>query len=267
MESDPDREIGKESSLSTSMDENYINGGYANDDITILEQRKDNPSGTFIMHLNINSIHNKFEELKELNDVLKAHILVISETKIGSLYPSSQFTLNGFHTYRKNRAKGGGGLIAYFSSVIPSKKLTLPRAYKTLEAVAVESKIGRTDIALLAIYRTPRPSRKGRKTSPEDKCLQKVEEEINDIYQRLCFQKQTIVIVGDLNMDRLRPDSAEGKILTNLQEVNNLECLITKPTRISVHSQTLLDVLLTNTLALFVKSGTYDPGLSDQWNM
>ncbi|PFX24171.1 hypothetical protein AWC38_SpisGene11235 [Stylophora pistillata] len=109
----------------------------------------------------------------------------------------------------------------------------------------------------------PRPSRKGRKIPSEDKYLQNVEEEINDISQWLCFQKQTIVNVGDLNMDRLRPDSAEGKILTDLQEINYLECLITKPTRISVHSQTLLDVLLTNTPELFVKSGTYDPGLSD----
>ena len=100
---------------------------------------------------------------------------------------------------------------------------------------------------------------------PEDKYLQKVEEEINDICHWASFQKQTIVIVGDLNMDRLRPDSAEGKILTDLEEVNNLKCLITKPTRITVHSQTLLDVLLTNSPELFVKSGTFDPGLSDHY--
>ena len=38
----------------------------SNDDATILEQRKDNSSGAFIMHLNINSIQNKFEEVKKL---------------------------------------------------------------------------------------------------------------------------------------------------------------------------------------------------------
>ena len=89
--------------------------------------------------------------------------------------------------------KGGGELIVYFSSVIPSKKLTLPRAYKTLEAVAVESRIGRTDTVLSAIYRPPRPSRKGRKMPPEEKYLQKLEEEINDICQWASFQKQKIV--------------------------------------------------------------------------
>ena len=117
------------------MNESNIYGGYANDDATILEQRKDNSGGTFIMHLiNINSIQNKFEELKKLVDALKAHILVISETKIDSFYPNSQFNLNGYHMYRKDRVKGEGGLIVYFSSVIPSTKSTLSRAYKTLEA-------------------------------------------------------------------------------------------------------------------------------------
>ena len=38
----------------------------SNDDATILEQRKDNSSGAFIVYLNINSIQNKFEELKKL---------------------------------------------------------------------------------------------------------------------------------------------------------------------------------------------------------
>lgn len=65
------------------------------------------------MHLNINNIQNKSEELKNLNEALKAHILVISETKIDSSYPNSQFNLNGYHKYWKDRVKGGGGLIVY----------------------------------------------------------------------------------------------------------------------------------------------------------
>ena len=202
MEFDSDHEIEKEFAGNTSVNESNFYGGYADDGATILEQRKDNSSGAFIMHLNINSIQNKSEELKKMNDTLKEHILVISETKIDSSYANSQFNLNGYHMYRKDRVKGGGGLIVYFSSVIRSKKLTLLRAYKTLEA-----RRRSTDIVLLAIYRPLKLSRKGRKMPPEDKYLQKVEEEINDICQPASFQKQTIVIVGDLNMARLKPDS------------------------------------------------------------
>ena len=109
---------------------------------SILEQRKNNSSRVFIMHLNINSLQNKFDELKLLNKTLKAHILDISETKIDTSYPNSQFTIPGYNMYRKDRKKGGGGLIAYFSSTLFSRKIGLPKTYNTLEAVAVESRIG-----------------------------------------------------------------------------------------------------------------------------
>ena len=110
---------------------------------TIVDERQLNQSEAFIMHLNINSIQNKFEELKTLNQALQAHVLVISETKIDCSYPNSQFALQGYHMYRKDRVKGGGGLITYVSSSIPSRKLTLAKPYKTFEAIAIEAKIGR----------------------------------------------------------------------------------------------------------------------------
>ena len=47
---------------------------------SILEERRNNSSGALVAHLNINSIQNKFEELKLLNNELKAHIFIVSET-------------------------------------------------------------------------------------------------------------------------------------------------------------------------------------------
>ena len=57
--------------------------------------------------------------------------------------------------YRKDSEKGGGGLLAYFSSALPSKKRALPKTYKTLEAIAVEVKIRINDLLVLSIYRGP----------------------------------------------------------------------------------------------------------------
>ena len=64
-------------------------------------------------------------------------------------------------------------------------------------------------------------------------------------------------------MDRLVPERGEGRILKDLEEVNNLHCLITEPTRVTANSQTLLDVLLTNTPELFKRCGVFNPDLSD----
>ena len=80
-----------------------------------------------------------------------------------------------------------------------------------------------------------------------------------------CLQKQSIVILGDLSMDPLIPDRGEGKMLRDLEQVYDLTCLITEPTRVTMHSRTLLDVLLINTPELFTRSGVYDPEISDQY--
>ena len=73
---------------------------------SIIDQRKKNSSNTFLMHLNINNILNKFEDLIFLNKSLKAQILVMSETKIDRSYPDSQFKLQGYNMFRKDRVKG-----------------------------------------------------------------------------------------------------------------------------------------------------------------
>ena len=146
---------------------------------TIVDVRQINPSEAFIMHLNINSLQNKFEKLKTLNQALQAHILVISETKIDSSYPNSQFALSGYHMYRKDRVKGGGGIITYVSSSVPSRKLTLAKSYKTLEAIAIEVRIGRRYIVCLAVYRPSKQS--GKKTLQRNSYVQSVEQEINDL--------------------------------------------------------------------------------------
>ena len=125
---------------------------YAN---SIIDDRENNSSEALIAHLNINSIQNKFDELKLLNEKLKAHVLVISETKLDNTYPDNQFILEGYRMYRRDRKKGGGGLITYFSSCLPSCKISLPKVYKTLEAIAIEAKIGEKDLLFLAVYRPP----------------------------------------------------------------------------------------------------------------
>lgn len=102
---------------------NIANELYGNDvplnpqESSILEERENNLHNAFVAHLNINSIRNKFEELKLLNDSLKAWILI--NTKINCSYPDDQFRLQGDIMYHRDRTKGGGGLIAYFCKFIP----------------------------------------------------------------------------------------------------------------------------------------------------
>ena len=75
----------------------------------------------------------------------------------------------------------------------------------------------------------------------------------------------TLVLTGDLNLDRLRPEHKEGQILLNLEEVYGLECLNKDPTRVTPTSATLLDFILTNKPDVFIASGVMNPEISDHY--
>ena len=64
-------------------------------------------------HLNINSIHNKFEMLS-MSVAQYVDILVLSETKLDSTFPSIQFLINGFSVpHRLDWNSKGSGILSY----------------------------------------------------------------------------------------------------------------------------------------------------------
>ena len=109
-------------------DSDHINSDTSNnstcafDEPDLLQQRKTQRQDMLISCLNINSIQNKFEEFKILNNDIKSQAIILSETKIDSSYKDDLFNLQGYQLYRKDRKKGGGGLMAFISSAITSKK-------------------------------------------------------------------------------------------------------------------------------------------------
>ena len=60
-----------------------------------------------IASYNINSLQSKFVEVKEWLDQRVFDILTIQKTKIDRTYPKSQFRVEHYKLYRKDRMKGG----------------------------------------------------------------------------------------------------------------------------------------------------------------
>ena len=75
-------------------------------------------------HLNINSIRNNFENLKEVVSN-RVDILVIAETKINKSFPTAQFIIEGFHKpLRLDISDKSGGLLVYVRLHLLSRQLT-----------------------------------------------------------------------------------------------------------------------------------------------
>ena len=94
-----------------------------NPDLRSITLRKENLNKLIIAYLNINSLRNKLEFLKEqIQDNID--ILMISETKIDASFPRRQFLLNGYNTpFRLDRNAHGGSILIFVREDISSKLL------------------------------------------------------------------------------------------------------------------------------------------------
>ena len=103
---------------------------------TILKNlRLKNVNRIICAQLNINSIRNKFESLKEIVST-NVDILLICEKKLDSSFPRAQFHVHGFREpYRFDRNGKGGGILLYIWVDIPSK---LIENKMTIEGLFVE---------------------------------------------------------------------------------------------------------------------------------
>ena len=108
----------------------------SNQSDALTEIRIKNPKKLIIAHLDINSVRNKFGQLKILvHD--KIDILVVTENKIDDTFPDSQFHIRGYKIpFRKDRNKLGGGILVFARDDIPCKKLV--RIPEDIEAIFLE---------------------------------------------------------------------------------------------------------------------------------
>ena len=137
--------------------------------------------------------------------------------------------------------------MALISNSLTSKRIVIKKNYKTLEPIVFEVTIGSMSIQILCIYRPPKKLRGEYQLS--------LENELSHICNWASLQNNSVIVLGDLNLDRLRPETPEGKLLCDLEIEQSLECMITKPTRIEMRAtkttRTLIDVLLSNRPELF----------------
>ena len=89
-------------------------------------------------HLNINSIRNKFENLKE---VVSNHvnILVTAEAKIDKSFPMAQFLMEGFHKpLRLDISDKSGGFLVYVRLHLLSRQLIESEIPSEIQAIPFE---------------------------------------------------------------------------------------------------------------------------------
>ena len=110
--------------------------------------RSKNPNRLTIAQLNINSLRNKFDSLVEILHS-NVDILLILETKIDSSFPTAQFKIEGYTTYRLDKNSNGGSILLHVREDIPS---TLLNTELFIEGFCIKVNISKKKWLLVCTY-------------------------------------------------------------------------------------------------------------------
>ena len=241
--------------LESSLNELNVSKEKAADTMTqvtdIKHIRNNNRKECIIASLNINSLPNKFEEIKEWLGSNLFDILAIQETKIDSTFPNSQFNVEGYKLFRHDRAKGGGGIVVFVRDNISA--ICKRHTSTSVELLLFDMCLGQRRFPLISAYKPP---------SINNSTFTKEMLAVLDKVISLC---ENVNCIGDLNCDLLNPlaHNKQGRCLMDICDIYDLDTLINTPTRISTNRALCLYVILTNVPAYMKDSGTIQTGLSD----
>ena len=160
----------------------------------------------------------------------------------------------------EDRKVGGGGLMIYVRSDIHFVRVKYLKgitpeewAVFRTETIILKVKLGRGWIAIVGVYRPP--------SIPKHQWTR----ELSSIFEEVSTLTETVFYAGDFNADLLNPykPPKDGRNLLDLMEIFGLDCLITKATRKTKTSETLLDLILTSNKKKTLVSDVVDTQISD----
>ena len=219
--------------------------------------------GLKLVHLNIRSLLKKVEQLKILTQDIDMDVLTLSETWLNSSINSNLVKLEGYTLYRQDRIPGtsgkkskkrGGGLLTYVRSEQAANcELLSDICVSSPDIEAQWTLMHRShckDIVICNLYRPP--------SGKLEKALSHIDENLKS----LDLGRLEVFILGDLNVNYKNKSSGEYKRLNFLMQANGLTQLISSTTRNTDKTNSLLDLILTNSKYIS-KAGTLEHFISD----
>ena len=202
-----------------------------------------------LAHLNINGLTTKVPALKQLMKEHDVDIMSINETKVCG--DDKGLNIPGYKLYRRDRdecvdGRDGGGVALYVRKKIPHTEIPEndgggedgDEEDGEQEDVEVESLWIRLDGYPLVVGTMYRPPDEGAEYL--DKMKADIRSVIRDGEDEA--ENSRFVLMGDLNFD----DSSQNSSIQDIENTFNCEQLVTKTTRATKTSSTLLDVILTD---------------------
>ena len=208
--------------------------------------------GLHFIHININSVLSKIEELKIIAAKTKAAVIGISESKLDASVLDGEIQIPGYNVIRADRNRHGGGVMCYIRNDLCFNQRE--NFSNEFENIFIDILLPKTKPILIGIIYRP-PDQSG--------FLNNLSNAINNTAN---FDNQEVYILGDFNLNLQYSERCTPNGIKRYREfcaVHGLKQLIKSPTRITKNTSTILDHILTNSEDKIFQKGTIDTGLSD----
>ena len=203
--------------------------------------------------LNINSLRNKFYEIKSMLVNGLIDILFILETKLDESFTPNQFCIDGFMHCRRDRNEHGGGMAAYIRSDIPFRRRTDIELIigNAIESIAMEVHIRKEKWLFIGVYKPP--------SIPNADFVERMSKVLNS-YQA---EMRSTFLLGDVNINM----ASCPAFMTDFMELYGLSNMVNGHTCFKRSEGTSIDVILTDSPGRVSGTLNYDTGLSDFHNI
>jgi exonuclease III len=186
-----------------------------------------------VLHINCRSITHKLTDINEIIEKLQVSIVALSETWLEADLEDS-IQVPGYNFIGKARVGeryGGVGLLIKnnikFQQYKPKEG---QKEHKTYESLFIKIFLKKSTPIVGVIYRPPGQQ------------LSDFNEEIDELVAGIQRNSKEVVLLGDFNIDLLKlSDHKESNIFYNCLMAHHYLPVITKPTRITPSSRTLID--------------------------
>ena len=205
-----------------------------------------------MIHLNINSVLSKIDELRVVAKKSKAAVIGVTESKLDATVLDGEVNIDGYEVIQSDRNRHGGGVACYVRNDISFNVRS--DFSDEIENIVFDMLLPKTKPILVGIlYRPP----------DQSIFLDKLSTAIS---RSNTFDNQEVYILGDLNINLINKQKHIPNGIKRYKEfcsLYGLEQLISTPTQVTKNSSSILDHILTNSTDRVSQSGVIDTGLSD----
>ena len=214
---------------------------------TAAEDAPNADNSLLIASLNVRGLLPKLDDIALIIAKFNLSVFGICETFLDNDINVQEFTIPGFKTVFKHRTRHGGGVLMYIKDDVNFDELHVDG---DTESVWIKMTNGKTPVVVGMMYRPPSACRDYYVTMLN---------QLDIVHANDCH----VILMGDLNFDV--NSGTNNCPVKNIESLYDMSQLVNKPTRVTLTSSTLIDVMLSNRAHLHKITDVYECSLSDHY--